>query len=142
VTPAIALREAIFALLKGSAAVVALCAAGVDGVHDQVPAGPAPASAPYVYLGPVNRTRIETGGEPAWEWRLRLFVIATDFDRDTAWELAEAVIDALEGEQPALAGGHELFDLLRVRQAGDVIEPVNPKAVFVDVGVLLNKAAA
>ncbi len=84
--------------------------------------------------GPLNATRLEVGGLPAWDLRLRIFIESAAFDRDQAWSLARAGMQAVEGFEPAEGG---FCDRLSVRQAGDVISPLTVKALFFDVAALM-----
>ncbi|HVL73321.1 MAG TPA: DUF3168 domain-containing protein [Beijerinckiaceae bacterium] len=134
-----ALQAALVALLKADAAVAAIVGAKV---FDEIPEdqrGPT-VKPPYLYVGPVNKTRIEMGAFPPFRVRLRLYAVSTEFGRREAWLLADAVESALEDARPALAAPYEVTEPVAVLQAGDVIEPLNPKSVFVDVQTTVVRA--
>jgi hypothetical protein len=136
-SPEIALQTAVIDLLKADAAVAAIVG---DGVVDEVPADREP-DMPLVEIGPINRTRVEGCGR-AWLIRMRLFCTSIAFGRVEAWELADAVVLALDddperGPPPALSAPFHIADSLRVVQAGDVIDPLQIKSVFVDVQAIV-----
>ena len=137
-TPETALLKAVVATLKGAAGVSALVGARV---YDDVPddRGNAERAAPYVYVGPINRSRIETGCDAQWNMRLRVYAISVAFGRLQAWDVANAASEALEGQLLTLDQPFHCGDIVRVVQAGDVIEPSNPKATFIDIATIVAK---
>ena len=139
-TPEIALQTAIVALLEASSSLTSLL--GSTKIFDQVPADADRPTPPYVYLGPVNTQRLELGecGE-GQTIRARIFAVSTDFGRLEAWEVAHQVRLALNGAVPTLAGDFQISDAIIVTQAGDVIEPENPKSVFIDVAATVAATA-
>ncbi|UHC14426.1 DUF3168 domain-containing protein [Methylobacterium currus] len=125
-TPELRLRDAVLDRLRATPAVSDVVG---EKVYDDVPADGEP-DLPWIFAGPLNATRLEVGGLPAWDLRLRIFIESAAFDRDQAWSLARAAMRAVEGFEPAEVG---FCDRLSVRQAGDVISPLTIKAVFFDV---------
>jgi hypothetical protein len=137
-SPEIALQTMVVELLKADAAVAAIVG---EKVVDEVPADRAPDYPPLVEMGPINRTRVEGCGR-SWLVRMRLFCTSTEFGRVEAWDLADAVVLALDddperGPPPALPAPFHIADALRVVQAGDVIDPLQIKSVFVDVQAIV-----
>lgn len=133
-----ALQGALVDLLRADTALAALVG---DNVFDEVPADGAGVAPPYVYLGPINLARVETCG-PAWTVRMRWFAESADYGRLEAWQVAEAVMDAIEDAEPALPDPWSVAEPIRVTQAGDVIDPLNPKTVFVDLTTTVTKPPA
>jgi hypothetical protein len=125
-TPETALQEALIAVLRADPAVTALVG---DNVFDEVPGDEA--KPPHVYLGPVNRTRLEACRR-TFTIRMRWFAESIDFGRLEAWEIADAVGEALEGLEPDLGDAFACEEPIRITQAGDTIDPLEPKAVFID----------
>lgn len=140
-SPEIALQEAVVALLKADTDVAALVA---DRVFDEVPADRLPGTPPYIEIGPINRTRIEGCGK-SWLIRMRLFATSTEFGRVEAWALADAMILALDDDPergvPDLPAPFAIADSLRVIQAGDVVDPLQIKSVFVDVQAIVSRSS-
>lgn len=135
-TPERALQEAITTLLLGDPAVSAIVG---QKIFDEVPSDKSDAP-PWVYLGPISRRRLDGAGcDQAWTITMRLYAASTKFGRKDAWELGNAVSEALEGQEPALAGSYAVAQELRCIQAGDVIAPATPKTVFVDVTTIIAK---
>jgi hypothetical protein len=114
---------------------------GGPKVFDEPPGDKDRPALPYVYLGAVNRTRIETGEYPAWTIRMRFFVASVNVGRVQAWEICHALGDAVEGAFPEVAAPWRMDDRIIVAQAGDVIDPMQPKAAFLDIQAVLGKAA-
>jgi hypothetical protein len=128
-----ALQAAIVALLAADERLTALI--GPDKVFDEIPEddrGNATAEPPYVYFGPIGSGRVETGGFPASAVTARLYGVSTAFGRVEAWDIVEAMHLALEGQEPELAAPFEIAAPLRFARDGDVIDPANPKAAFID----------
>ena len=92
-SPEIALQSAVVDCLGADMAVMAIVA---GRIFDQVPADRAPGEPPYVEIGPINRTRFE-GCAAGWLIRMRLYATSTDFGRVEAWNLADAIVAALDG---------------------------------------------
>lgn len=87
--------------------------------------------APYIYLGPVGMQR-DAACEPLWRSTTRLYAVSFAPHREEAWALAGAIAAALDGAELDMAqGGHT--PALWVQQGGDVVDPVMPVLVFVDV---------
>lgn len=134
-TPELALFDAITGILLADPTV-----SGIVGgkVFDEIPADEHDArSPPWVYLGPVSRRRMEAGCGSMWAITLRLYAASTDFGRREAWALGSGIAAALEGQEPTLAAPYRLVETLRCTQAGDVIAPPEPKAVYVDVTTII-----
>jgi hypothetical protein len=137
-TPERALQIAITGIL-----VAAPRLAPITGqqVYDELPApeksgGPKP---PWIFLGPINMRRLEACGR-AWTATIRLYAASTAFGRKQVWDIAHGIDDALEGAEPELPDGFVLGEPLRVIQAGDVVSPIDPKTVFVDVQTTITPA--
>lgn len=139
-TPELALRDAVRTLLRADAGFASLAG---RRFYDEVPAGlgraephPAEARPPYAYLGPIRRAGYAESCVAAWTIQARLYAVSTAYDRDQGWLLADAMIAALNGlEQPdlPLADPYSLRTPLEVVQAGDVIDPLQAKSVFLDL---------
>jgi hypothetical protein len=139
VTPETAFLKALIAVLKADAGVEAVVA---DRIFDEVPEderGLSLAQPPYLYVGPVNTTRVELGAWPASAWRVRarLYAVSTAFGRLEAWSAAHAARKALEGVELTLDDPFAAQEPVTATQAGDVTEPLNPKAVFVDLSTTI-----
>jgi hypothetical protein len=143
-TPELALRDALRARLKADAGFAALVG---KHFYDEVPAGigraeptavePRP---PYAYLGPMRRAGYAESCVAAWTIQARLYAVSTAFDRDQGWLLADAMIAALNGLEQAdlpLAAPYSLRTPLEVVQAGDVIDPLQAKSVFLDLRITI-----
>lgn len=85
----------------------------------------------YVYLGPVGLQR-DAACAPLWRATVRIYAVSFKPHREEAWALAGAVTDALEGAELTLSQGAHT-PALWVQQGGDVVDPVMPVLVFVDV---------
>lgn len=133
-TPEIALINAIRMLLKTDSATGALVG---QNVFDQIPSQQQP---PYVYIGPAGRTRIVMDCYQVWTVRVRLYAISTGYGRSEDWEIAEAVIQALDFQDLTLADPYFQQEPLKINQAGDVIDPTAPKSVFVDISTTIAKS--
>lgn len=144
-SPEIALQSTIINLLAADAAITAIVG---TNILDQVPADRLPASPPYIEIGPINRTRFE-GCTAGWLIRIRLYATSTDFGRVQAWDLADAMallLDDRDGEGlpkavPTLPAPYRILDSLRVVQAGDVVDPLQIKSVFVDVAAVVARSS-
>lgn len=138
--PEIALQTAVLGLLRADAAVSAIVA---GRIYDQVPSDRLPGAPPYIELGPINRSRFEGCGR-SWLIRIRLYAASVEFGRVEAWTLADAMAEALDGgpdrDPPDLPGPWRIADELRVLQAGDVIDPLQIKSVFVDVQAIVARS--
>lgn len=136
-TPELALRDIIIELLNASPAVMD----AVQGrIYDEVPSdtqGRTQRHLPaYIYIGPMNRTRIRQDCAQMWTMRARIYVISDGWGRTEAWDTAEAVVQAVDEKGEAdftLAPPFVISEDLHVTQAGDVIDPQSPKSVFVDI---------
>jgi hypothetical protein len=135
VTPEIALINAVRTLLKADAGVTELVS---QKVFDQIPPG---TKAPYVYVGPASRTRLELDCGRAWSIRLRVYAISTGFNRSDDWDIAEAIEEAVNERLLTLPAPFEMQERIRVTQGGDVIDPNAPKSVFVDVTTTISRAS-
>lgn len=139
-TPEIALQKAVVDILLAAPAVAAIVG---DKVLDEVPHDRVPAKPPYVEIGAINRTRFE-GCAKAWTIRMRLYAASTEFGRAEAWDLADAMATALDDDgaspPPALPEPFYIMDSLRVIQAGDVVDPLQIKTVFVDLQAVVARS--
>ena len=135
-SPILAFRDAVLALVRAVPAVRAACG---NRITDTVPTTGPLARLPHVSCGPANWNRGETGALPLGVLRLRLFVASGEPTRDQVWTIAHAIMDALEGASPALAGDHHLIDLVRVVQAGDVLDKLAPNEVFLDISTIVQR---
>lgn len=135
--PALVLRDALKILVLASTPVTATVGARV---LDRVPSPPKDADFPFVGFGPMRQERLEAGCGPATPVKIRLYAASRDYERDGAWILAEAVADAIEGQQPALAAPFALAGELLVTMVGDALENGQPRTVFVDVTGLVYRA--
>jgi hypothetical protein len=133
-TPEIALINAVRTKLKGDASVTALA---TKGIFDQVPSG---TTAPYVYIGPVSRTRLQIDCYQVWSIRIRIYCISTGFNRSQDWEIAEAIIQSLDLQEFALDEPFVQSEPIKITQAGDVVDPNAPKSVFVDITSTIARA--
>ncbi|KQP34302.1 hypothetical protein ASF27_01705 [Methylobacterium sp. Leaf102] len=126
------MQKAITDVLTANANV----AARVGGrIFDEVP-NDGTVAPPYVYLGPINRRRVPHDCAQIWTITARLYVISAEFGRQEAWDAIEAVVQALDGaDAPDLefAAPFSIQEPLRVTQAGDVIDPLALKSVFLDL---------
>jgi len=146
-TPELALRDAIRMLLKADAGCKALVA---KRIHDEVPSSraeavPPPAlKVPYVYFGPMRRSDYQVGCGESWTIQARLYAVSTAFDRDQGWRVVDAMIAALNGlERPdlPLAAPYSLRAPIEIVQAGDVIDPLQAKSVFLDLRTSIARPA-
>lgn len=136
-TPETALIAAVQAALLAAPPVASKVG---EKVFDEVPADDVPGKPPLVYIGPINRQRLnDPAGEAAWAMRMRLYVESAEFGRLEAWDITDAVSECLEGSELALAAPFECVDVLRVIQAGDVFDQDGFKTVFLDVGTTIQK---
>lgn len=145
-TPELALRDAIRAVLTADAGFTALAG---KRIYDEVPVGsgkatpqPTDVVPPYAYVGPMRRTNAETGCAESWTIQARLFVVSTAYGRDQAWRLADAMMRALHGCEQSdlpLAEPFSLRTPLVVGQAGDVIDPLQAKSVFIDLSTSISR---
>lgn len=133
-----ALQSAVIAKLKAADPVKALVAARI---FDEAPSDKAKPAPPYIYLGPVNRQRIEAGScSSIFRATFRLFAVSTEFGRREAWAVIDAVTEALDSQEISLPLPYATIgDLVKLVSDGDVIEPLNPKATFADYTVTLTK---
>jgi hypothetical protein len=130
-TPEIALINAIRTLLKADVSVGALVG---QNIFDQIPSQQQP---PYVYIGPAGRARIVMDCYQVWMVRVRLYAISTGYGRSEDWEIAEAMVQALDLQELSLADPYFQQEPLKITQAGDVIDPTAPKSVFVDISTTI-----
>lgn len=139
-TPEIALQDAISAILLASDPVSEFVG---TKVFSEVPTERATnvlKAPPWIYLGPFSRRRIEAGCGQVWTITTRLYAAAsTTIGRRQAWELGNAIGDALDGQEPALTAPYRLVEVLRCTQAGDVIEPASPRTVYIDVTAIISR---
>ncbi len=131
-TPETAFMEAIQATLLADTDVAALVG---EQVFDEVPADNDPAEPPYLYVGPINRQRVEPIGENRiWTVRMRLYAESVGFGRKEAWAIGDAAAAALDGVELVLPDPFVVSDIVRVTQAGDVLDDANRfKTVFIDL---------
>ncbi len=104
-SPALALQQAVFALLSADAGLAALL--GGARIYDHVPRA---TDAPYVHLGEIavrdNSTATEAGAEIVFA----IVAWSREPGRGQALAIAEAVI-ALLHDQPLALDGHQLVNL-------------------------------
>jgi hypothetical protein len=134
-SPILPLRDAIRALLRADAGFKAIAA---NRIYDDVPTSTA--TAPYAYVGPMRRSRFDIGCGLAWTVQARLYAVSTASGRTEAWSLIDAMTAALEGVEqftPALASPFRLQKMIEVTQAGDVIDPLQAKSVFLDLTTII-----
>ncbi|ACL56991.1 DUF3168 domain-containing protein [Methylobacterium nodulans] len=133
-TPETALLGEVRRLLKADAGVTALVA---GKVFDAVPNDRRPGQeAPYIYAGPINRQRVYLECGTAWQIRMRIYAVTTTSGRDQGWEVIEAIVQALDGKDAdvvTIPAPFSLQNRLDVTQAGDVVDPLAPKSMFVDL---------
>ena len=112
--------------------------AGIVGqkVYDEVPRDqrgePSDAEAPFIYIGPIGRRRLEYGDRPAWTVSARLYCVSSAVGRADCWDMADAVHAALDLQNFEMPNGNS-HDRLKVIGDGDVIAPGAPKQVFLDL---------
>lgn len=135
-SPEAALWDAVQARLRADPG---LRSAIGDKVFDEVPTDRSPAVPPYVYAGPVSRTRLPDSHVAAWTLRIRLYVASTGFGRRQAWSLVGAVADALDRAEVTLAAPFVAVGEMLAIQAGDAIAPPSPKTAFVDIEVIVQR---
>ena len=142
-TPELALRDALFALLKADPAVSGFVA---GRIYDEVPADSQGRTKrgleAYLYLGPMNRQRIRQDCAQIWTIRARLYAISDAFGRSQAWDIIEAVVQAVDDKGEAdfdLPEPFAISENLHVTQAGDVVDPLAPKSVFVDLTTTITR---
>lgn len=134
-SPILPLRDAIRDLLRADAGFRAIAG---NRMYDEVPT--AKAQTPYGYVGPMRRSRFDVGCGLAWTVQARLYAVSTASGRTEAWSLIDAMSAALEGVEeftPALASPFRLQKMIEVTQAGDVIDPLQAKSVFLDLTTII-----
>ncbi|WP_163006096.1 DUF3168 domain-containing protein [Methylobacterium brachiatum] len=134
-SPIIPLRDALREHLRKADAFKALA---LGRIYDEVPTGKA--TAPYAYLGPMRHQRLEIGCGLAWTVQARIFAVSTENGRAQVWSLADAMtaaLDGLEAFDPPLAAPFSLQKMIEVTQAGDVIDPLQAKSVFLDLTTII-----
>lgn len=134
-SPILPLRDAIRDLLRANAAFKKIAG---NRMYDEVPTAKAPT--PYAYVGPMRRSRFDMGCGLAWTVQARLYAVSTASGRTEAWSLIDAMSAALEGVEefiPALAVPFRLQKMIEVTQAGDVIDPLQAKSVFLDLTTII-----
>lgn len=142
-TPETALLKAITERLVDDAGVAALVAGRVfDAVPNDRKAGSQP---PYIYVGPMNRQRVPLDCAAVWQVRARVYVVTTTFGRAEGWEVIEAVVQALDGREApdlALPAPFTFQNRLDVVQAGDVVDPLAPKSMFLDLTTIIARTSS
>lgn len=135
-TPELAFQEAIAAMLIADPVVNGL----VNGqVFDEVPNEGA-AQPPYIYLGPMNRRRVPLDCGQVWTVTARLYAISVEFGRQEAWNTIEAIVQALDMKDApdlVVAAPYSIQQPIQITQAGDVVDPLAPKSVFVDLSTTI-----
>ena len=134
-SPIIPFRDAIRECLRKDEAFKALAA---GRIYDEVPT--AKATAPYAYIGPMRHQRLEIGCALAWTVQARIFAVSTANGRAEAWSLSDAMMAALDRREdfdPPLSPPFSLQKLIEVTQAGDVIDPLQAKSVFLDLSTII-----
>ncbi|RVU17499.1 DUF3168 domain-containing protein [Methylobacterium oryzihabitans] len=134
-TPETALLRVVTDALVADPAVAALVG---DKVFDEIPNDRRGGAPPYVYVGPINRQRLYLECGTAWTVRVRIYAVTTAFGREQGWEVIEAVVQALDGRDDlTLPAPFSLQNRLDVTQAGDVVDPLAPKAMFLDLTTIV-----
>ncbi|MDH2311432.1 DUF3168 domain-containing protein [Methylobacterium brachiatum] len=135
VSPIIPFRYALREQLRKDPVFKALAA---GRIYDEVPTSKA--TAPYAYLGPMRHAGVEIGCGLAWTVQARIFAVSTENGRVQVWTLADAMtaaLDGLEAFDPPLAAPFSLQKMIEVVQAGDVIDPLQAKSVFLDLTTII-----
>lgn len=137
--PILPLRDAIRALLRADPGFKAIAG---NRIYDDVPVSTKanPTITPYAYVGPMRRSRYDGGCGLVWTVQARLYAVSTESGRTEAWSLVDAMSAALEGVEeftPALASPFRLQKMIEVTQAGDVIDPLQAKSVFLDLTTII-----
>jgi len=140
-SPILPLRDTIRVLLRADAGFKAIAE---NRIYDDVPvatsAGKPGAPTPYAYIGPMRRSRYDIGCGLAWTMQVRLFAVSTANGRTEAWSLVDAMTAALEGLEeftPPLAAPFVVQKPIEIVQAGDVIDPLQAKSVFLDLTTII-----
>lgn len=134
-SPILPLRDAIRECLRADAGFTALAG---NRIYDDVPTDKR--TVPYAYIGPMRRQRFDMGCGLAWTVQARLFAVSTASGRTEAWSLIDAMTAALDGREaftPPLAAPFRMQKPIEVTQAGDVIDPLQAKSVFLDLTTLI-----
>lgn len=141
-SPILALRDAIQALLKATPEFSALATG--KRIYDEIPSGQGKPSPPYAYIGPMRQSRFNSGCGEMWTVQARLYVVSTGFNRDAGWNLIDVMTEALsERDQDTmpLAAPFRLQKPIEVTQAGDVIDPLQAKSVFLDLTTIISRSS-
>ncbi len=104
-SPALALQQAVFALLSADAGLAAQL--GGARVYDHVPRA---TDAPYVHLGEMTMRDFSTASETSAEIRFSIVAWSREPGRAQALAVAQTVI-ALLHDQPLALDGHLLINL-------------------------------
>lgn len=104
-SPALALQQAVFALLSADAGLAAQL--GGARVYDHVPRA---TDAPYVHLGEMTMRDFSTASETSAEIRFSIIAWSREPGRAQALAVAQTVI-ALLHDQPLALDGHLLINL-------------------------------
>ncbi|MGU3418527.1 DUF3168 domain-containing protein [Methylobacterium sp. D54C] len=142
ITPETAFLDAVRAHLRADPALAALVA---GRVYDALPGAEQRIAPPYLYAGPLRRQRLDTACGEAWTVQLRLYAVSTAFGRHQAWAVIDAAATALADREPpdfALPPPFAVQQPLIVTQAGDVVDPLNPRQVFLDVTTIVARLAS
>lgn len=134
-SPILPLRDAIRAQLRADEGFRAIAD---NRIYDDVPT--AKGTPPYAYVGPMRRQRLDIGCGLAWTVQARLFAVSTASGRTEAWRLIDAMtaaLDGLEAFTEPLAAPFSLQKMIEVTQAGDVIDPLQAKSVFLDLTTII-----
>ncbi|TDX63999.1 uncharacterized protein DUF3168 [Methylosinus sp. sav-2] len=138
IIPADEFKTALIEALKADSGVAAILGARL---YDEVPrdsrGNASDVASPYAYLGPIAASRVESGCGAGWLLRLRLYVASTAFGRREAWQAMNAMVAAIEGETFALAAPAVQAQALYTLLGGDVVEPISPKLVYVDIAAIV-----
>lgn len=123
-------KRAVLDAVRADAAVAAIAA---DRIYDITPASEPVGGVPYVYLGPLGLNRAAQNPCASFhaDARFRLFAASGLNHREQAWDLAQAIIAALDGQRLALSDGHKI-SAIEFANAGDVVDPIEPILVFAD----------
>lgn len=133
-------KRALIDALKADASVYAFVNGRVFDFVPQDSRGNIRAEFPYVYCGPAGARQPDSGpcSTLALDVRFRLFCTSSLTHREQAWDLAEAVIAALQDQKYDLGTGRTMSSLM-LTDAGDILDQPDPVQVFADFTTRLQK---
>lgn len=141
-SPILALRDAIQAALKAAPEFTAIATG--KRIYDEIPSGAGKPAAPYAYIGPMRQQQLPNECGQFWTVQARLYAVSTGFGRDTGWNLIDVMTQALhlrEQDTMPLAAPFRLQKPIEVTQAGDVIDPLAAKSVFLDLTTIISRSS-